>query len=40
MPNSDLDESGDDWEEIEQLEPRGQKLIRIVNRFPAPSDWD
>ena len=41
LPNSDLDEeAAGEWDEIEQLGPRGQRLILLVNRFPAPQDWD
>lgn len=30
----------DEWDEIERMAPRGQRLIRLADQFPAPYDWD
>jgi hypothetical protein len=30
----------DEWAEIEQMGPSATDLIRLVQKFPAPYDWD
>ncbi len=37
---SDLIDGNENWAEVEQMGPKGADLIKLIQDYPAPDEWD